>query len=220
MLNVLFPRFCTTCSNVLLKEETLLCSYCLSELPLTHFHAYNDNTVLDIFYGLLPAQQATALLYFIKKSITQKLIHQLKYEGQENIGTYFGNWIGSELSQITSYADIEVVVPVPLHKKRLRSRGYNQVTNFAKQIAEQLQATYCEESLIKVSSVKSQVGLGRWSRFKTEEMFQIGNSEMVKNKHVLLVDDIITTGATLVHCGKELLKAPVKKLSIATLAIG
>lgn len=220
MLNVLFPKFCTTCSNVLLEEEILLCSYCLSELPLTHFHEYDDKTVLDIFYGLLPVHQATALLYFIKKSITQKLIHQLKYEGQQNVGTYFGNWLGSELSQLACYADIDVVVSVPLHKKRLRSRGYNQVTKLAKQIAEQLEANYCDKSLIKISSAKSQVGLGRWSRFKTKEMFQLGDADTIKDKHVLLVDDVITTGATLIQCGKELLKAPVKKLSIATLAIG
>lgn len=220
MLNVLFPKFCATCSNVLLKEETLLCSYCISELPLTHFHTYNDKTVLDMFYGLLPVHQATALLYFIKKSVTQELIHQLKYQEQQSIGSYFGGWLGSELSEIQSYADVDVIVPVPLHKKRLRSRGYNQVAKFGKQIANQLKADYCEESLIKISSAKSQVSLGRWARFKSEEMFQLGSAEMIKDKHVLLVDDVITTGATLIQCGKELLKAPVKKLSIATLAIG
>lgn len=220
MLNVLFPKFCSTCTNVLLKEEALLCSYCLSELPLTHFHTYNDKTVLDKFYGLLPVQEATALLYFIKKSLTQKLLHQLKYNGQQNIGSYFGNWLGSELSQLEGYADVDVIVPVPLHKKRLRSRGYNQVTNFSKQIAKQLQATYCDKSLIKVTNVKSQVSLNYWDRFRSKQIFQLGNAEMVRDKHVLLVDDIITTGDTLLQCGKELLKAPVKKLSIATLAIG
>ena len=199
--------------------EELLCSYCLCELPLTHFHTYDDKTVLNKFYGLLPVHQASAKLYFIKKGITQKLLHKLKYEGQQNIGTYFGNWFGSELSQLASYSDVEVVVPVPLHKKRLRSRGYNQVKNFAQQIAEHLQAHYCEKSLIKISHASSQVGLGRWNRFGSKEVFQLGNPANVQNKHVLLVDDLITTGATLISCGKELLKAPVSKLSIVTLAM-
>ncbi|HLS12826.1 MAG TPA: phosphoribosyltransferase family protein [Flavobacteriaceae bacterium] len=199
--------------------EELLCSYCLSDLPLTHFHTYDDSTVLDKFYGLLPAYQATALLYFIKKGISQKLLHKLKYEDQQNIGTYFGKWLGSELKQIPSYLDVEVVVPVPLHKKRFRSRGYNQVTKFAKQIASQLDASYCEKSLIKISHARSQVGLGRWSRFGSKEVFKLGDPSTIRGKHVLLVDDLIATGATLINCGKELLKAPVSKLSIATLAM-
>lgn len=219
MLNVLLPKFCASCHNVLLSMEELLCSYCLSELPLTHFHTYDDKTVLNKFYGLLPVYQASAKLYFIKKGISQKLLHKLKYEGQQNIGTYFGNWFGSELSHLPSYSDVDVVVPVPLHKKRLRSRGYNQVKNFAMQIAEQLNASYCEDSLIKISHASSQVGLGRWSRFGSKEVFRLGDPTTVQNKHVLLVDDLITTGATLISCGKELLKAPVKKLSIVTLAM-
>ena len=175
--------------------------------------------MLDRFYGLLPVHQATAMLYFIKKGISQKILHKLKYEDQQNIGSYFGKWLGMDLSQIPSYSDVDVVVPVPLHKKRLRSRGYNQVTMFAKQIAEQLNASYCEESLIKVTHARSQVGLGRWSRFGSKEVFSLGNPSLVVEKHVLLVDDLIATGATLINCGKELLKAPVRKLSIATLAM-
>lgn len=219
MLNILFPRFCATCTNVLLSMEELLCSYCLSDLPLTQFHVYEDVKMLEKFYGLLPVYQATAKLYFIKKGISQKLLHKLKYEGQQNIGTYFGNWFGSELRQIASYSDVDVVVPVPLHKKRLRSRGYNQVAKFAKQIAIQLDADYCEESLIKISHASSQVGLGRWNRFRSKEVFILGNPVPVKDKHILLVDDLITTGATLISCGKELLKAPVGKLSVVTLAM-
>lgn len=219
MLNVLLPRFCITCNNTLLSMEELLCSFCLSELPLTHFHTYNDTTVLDKFYGLLPVYQATAMLYFVKKGVTQKIMHKLKYEAQQDIGTYFGKWLGKDLSQIPSYSDIDVVVPVPLHKKRLRSRGYNQVAMFAKHIAEQLDARYCEESLIKVTHARSQVGLGRWSRFGSKEVFRLGSPSSVKEKHVLLVDDLVATGATLINCGKELLKAPVSKLSIATLAM-
>ena len=219
MLNILLPRFCITCNNTLLTMEKVLCSYCLSELPLTHFHLYDDTTVLDKFYGLLPVYQATALLYFVKKGVSQKILHKLKYEDQQSIGSYFGNWLGSDLRQIPSYSDIDVVVPVPLHKKRLRSRGYNQVTKFAKQIAKQLDAKYCEKSLIKVTHARSQVGLGRWSRFGSKEVFKLGDASLIQNKHVLLVDDLIATGATLINCGKELLKAPVKKLSIATLAM-
>lgn len=221
MLNILFPRFCMACTNTLLKQEKVLCSYCLCLLPLTRFHLQTTtgNSMEDKFYGLLPVYQATSLMYFTKKGIAQKVLHKLKYEGHQQIGTFFGNWLGSELQKSSSYSDIDIVIPVPLDKKRLRKRGYNQVANFAIQIAFHLQAKYCDTSLTKITSAVSQVGLSHWSRWRTEKIFSLKDRKSIKNKHVLLVDDLITTGATLTQCGKELLKAPIKKLSIATLAM-
>lgn len=223
MLNFLFPRFCHGCIRVLLRQEELLCLHCISELPLTHFHKHQEEFVLNIFYGLLPVYQATSLLYFAKKGITQNLLHRLKYKDQQNIGEFFGEWLGSELKQIESYREIEAVVIVPLHKKRLRKRGYNQVRLFAKQIAQQLEIPFYENMLIKKYNIRTQVGLERWARIKPKQSFQLADpqtTQAIENKHVLLVDDLITTGATIVACGKELLKAPIRKLSIASLAVG
>src|SRR5690625_344243 len=197
MLNILLPRFCATCNNVLLTMEELLCSYCLSDLPLTHFHTYDDSTVLDKFYGLLPAYQATALLYFIKKGISQKLLHKLKYEDQQNIGTYSGKWLGSELKQIPSYSDVQVVVAVPLHKKRFRSRGYNPATKFVNQLASQFDSSNCDRSLISISHASSPVALGRRSRISSKDVFILGDSATIRGKDVVLVDAVIATAATL-----------------------
>lgn len=223
MLNFFFPKFCLVCSRVLLKEEELLCLHCVSDLPLTNFHKYEENIVLNLFYGLLPVCQATSLLHFTKKGITQNLLHQLKYKSQQKIGAYFGKWLGWELKQIARYKDIEAVIAVPLHKKRLRTRGYNQVANFAKQISLQLQVPYYEGILIKAVNVRSQVGLDRWDRINSKLIFEISDAktcQVVLNKHVLLVDDLITTGSTIIECGNALLKVPIRKLSVASLAIG
>lgn len=219
MLNIIFPRFCTSCQNTLLAEEDLFCGFCINDLPFTRFHYNEDETVLNKFYGLLKVEQATSFLYFEKMGITQKILHQLKYKGRQEIGRYFGEWFGRELSEIESYQNIDFIVPVPLHKARMRQRGYNQVALFAIALAEQLNATYDESALIKISGAKSQVGLGRRGRMSRTEIFKLAEAPHLKDKHILLVDDLITTGGTLQECGKELHKAEINKLSIATLAM-
>lgn len=219
MLNIIFPRFCTSCQNTLLDKEDIFCGFCINELAFTRFHYTNDKSVLNKFYGLLKVEQATSFLYFEKKGITQRILHQLKYKGNQEIGRYFGEWFGRELNEIESYQNIDYVIPVPLHKTRMRKRGYNQVALFAIAIAEQLNATYDESALIKILGAKSQVGLGRRSRMSRTEVFKLGEASHLKDKHVLLVDDLITTGGTLQECGNELHKAKINKLSIATLAM-
>lgn len=220
LIDIFYPKVCYACSNFLLDNEVYICTSCRHDLPVTNFHFNNDKTVTNIFYGRSKIEQATALLWFEKKGISQKLIHNLKYKGYEEIGLFLGDWLGEELKAIESYQNIDAVVPVPLHKKKLRKRGYNQVTKFGQQIANSLQIEYIDDVLIKSTNTNSQVHKNRISRWlSNSEIFNTKNIDKITNKHILLVDDIVTTGATLESCITVLQKAENVKISIATMAV-
>lgn len=218
MLNLLFPKVCTVCKVSLLKGQEVLCAECIHSLPLALFHKTGNEMLKNKFYGRFLVQNATAVINFQKRGITQELLHNLKYRGKKEISSFFGKWLGAELAEIPSYREIEVVIPVPLHKQKLKKRGYNQVEGFGKEIATALNIPYNDAVLIKVSKTGSQVFKTRMLRFEAEEVFTVQNLEQINNKHILLVDDIITTGATLEKCALQLLKAENVKISIATIA--
>ena len=220
LLNLFFPPICLACASCLSDNERYLCTDCRHELPVTNFH-FNDLEVLKkVFYGRIVLEHATALLKYEKRGITQQLLHNLKYRGYEHVGTCLGVWLGHELASIKSYNSIDVVIPVPLHKTKHRKRGYNQVTKFGKEIARALNKDYNDTVLIKKRKATTQVfkkRLARWS--SVEEVFDIEDTTALTGKHILLVDDIITTGATMEACANVLLKIPNIKLSIASMAI-
>lgn len=219
MLNVLFPKLCIGCSAKLLNSEKLLCSFCRHSLPIASFHRSGDQAMKNLFYGRIPIHHATALLYFHKKGITQKLMHELKYRNRPQISEMFGKWLGDELVQAPEYLDIEMVIPVPLHKNRLRKRGYNQVDGFGREIAASLKIPFRTDLLLKVTATNSQVFKKRWSRFENDAEFIVTEKSAIQNKHILLVDDIVTTGATLEKCATILMEGTNIKLSLATIAI-
>jgi len=219
MLNLLFPKVCEGCKSVLLNSEEILCTQCRHNLPLACHHANGNPAMKNIFYGKIPIEEATALIKFQKRGITQELLHNLKYRGKKKISSFFGKWLGKELAEIDHYKTIELVIPVPLHKQKLKKRGYNQVEGFGKELAKALNVPYKDDVLIKISKTKSQVFKHRFSRFQSEEIFTIQHSDAIKNKHILLVDDIVTTGATLENCALQLFKSDDIKLSLATIAI-
>lgn len=219
MLNLLFPKVCNGCKNPLNSTEKVLCTSCRHRLPLACHHRNGSSEMKDLFYGRCPIFQATALLYFHKKGITQELLHNLKYRNQPEISHFFGQWMGSELAEIHEYRDIDLVMPVPLHPSKKRKRGYNQVTGFGQAIAQQLECSYREDFLVKISKSKSQVFKTRLGRFSKEEVFTLSPSASLKGLHILLVDDIVTTGATLEQCAHLIQQHPEVKLSLATIAI-
>jgi ComF family protein len=181
---------------------------------------YNDELIQKVFYGRIMLEQATALFYFEKKGPVQALLHNLKYRGQEEISAFLGDWLGQELSQLPAYRDVDVVIPVPMHPKKRKKRGYNQVTGFAIALSKHLDATHTDHILIKSKNTKTQVFKGRFSRSdEILDAFSILENQSLAGKHILLVDDILTTGATLEACALQLLKIPKIKLSIATMAI-
>ena len=220
ILNLFFPKVCYTCNNHLNDNEYYVCTTCRHDLPVTNFHFNKDDFVSKVFYGRVKVEHATALLRFEKKGIVQHLIHHLKYKGYEDVGVFLGDWLGEELRTVNEYKSIDAVIPVPLHKNKLRQRGYNQVAKFAQHIAQALDTEYLDDVLIKVTNTKSQVYKKRFARWNNnDELFTIQNQQKIEGKHVLLVDDIITTGATMEACANVLNHAKNLKISIATMAI-
>ncbi|WP_299114722.1 ComF family protein [uncultured Winogradskyella sp.] len=220
MLNLFFPKICEACNNVLADNELVVCIKCRHQLPVTNFHFDNSEAVKKIVYGRVKLQNATALLHFSKKGIVQQLLHNLKYRGHQQISEFFGKWLGTELSTIAAYDAIDVVVPVPLYSTKLRKRGYNQVDKFGREIAKILNAEYNDTILIKTKPTKTKVFEGRLSRWNDDgAVFAISENKSLCGKHILLVDDIITTGATVEACATELLKIDNIKLSLVTMAI-
>ncbi len=218
-LDLIYPRICNSCDASLLKNERVICTRCLHELPVTNYHLEPENAVKKIFYGRIQVENATALLLFEKKGMVQELIHNLKYRGKEEIGSFLGSWLGEELKEIEAYREINAVVPVPLHKTRLKKRGYNQVEKFGQEIARALEVPYVDDVLVKKSASQTQTLKKRFARWGSmEETFLLENSGSLKNHHVLLVDDLVTTGATLEACAGKLAGIPGIKISIATMA--
>ncbi|WP_317134780.1 ComF family protein [Psychroserpens ponticola] len=201
-------------------NELHICTACRHQLPLTNFHVDMSNAVHKMMYGRIKLEQATALLHFSKKGIVQQLMHNLKYRGHEVIGEFLGEWLGEVLKNHEAYKAIDAVVPVPLHKTKQKQRGYNQVDKFGRALAKALEADYNSETLIKASATKTQVFKDRLKRSSNiDENFTISDYETLKHKHILLVDDIITTGATIEACANALFEIEGLKLSIATMAI-
>jgi ComF family protein len=220
LINLFFPKVCLSCNHVLLDNEIYVCTNCRHDLPVTNYHLEGSDQVKKVFYGRVQLEMATALLRFQKKGIVQQLIHNLKYKGHQETGAFLGAWLGEELKNINDYKDIDLVIPVPLHKRKQRKRGYNQVTLFSKEIANSLKIEHLSSVLIKISDTSSQVNKSRLARWNSNnEIFAVQNLNLIDNKHVLLVDDIITTGATIEACANQLLRAKNVKISVATMAI-
>lgn len=218
-VSLLFPELCQACKANLVAGEELICTECRYNLPFTNFHFKPDNMVAQQFWGKINLEAAYALCYFVKGGRLQHLMHQFKYKGVQKIGNLLGNIAGDQLAQSAVFKTADVIIPVPLHKSRLRKRGYNQSMCFAEGIAEKLHIPVSENNLIRARATETQTHRSRFSRFENmQEVFLVSNPEKLKNKHVLLVDDVVTTGSTLEACGAELLKIEGLKLSIATIA--
>ena len=214
LLNLFFPKVCYACSELLSDNEVHICTSCRHSLPVTNYHFDNDNTVEKVFFGRIKIERATALLKFQKKGRVQRLLHNLKYKGHESVGEFLGAWLGNELHQTDDYKKIDVVIPVPLHKNKLRKRGYNQVAKFGKEIANALQTQYLDNVLIKETATKTQVFKSRFARWNNStEHFSLRNEDQIIGKNILLVDDIITTGATIEACSNVLQKVKNVKIN-------
>lgn len=220
VLNLFFPNTCHACNAILTDNELDICVSCRHELPLTNYHFDRPETLKKIFYERVQLEAATALFYFHKRGRVQQLLHQLKYKGKEDIGRVFGNWLGAELLESPYFESIDVVIPVPIHLKKLKQRGYNQVALFAQHIAKVLNVSYQEDILLKSTNTKTQVFQSREVRFQSvADSFYTQNLDTIANTHVLLVDDIITTGATIEACAAVLNPEKKVRLSIASIAI-
>lgn len=214
------PKVCFGCNAHLYGGEKLICTVCRNDLPLTDYNFNEENAVDRTFYGRINIKKASSFLYFIENGIVKKLIHQLKYRNQEKIGTFLGEWYGQILKVDKALEKIDYVIPVPLHKTKLRKRGFNQVDKFGESIAFHINAQYLSKGLTKTANTKTQTKKGRLGRIQTnKELYTLSNPEILKNKKVLLIDDVITTGATMEICANTLLKIEGITLYIASMAI-
>ena len=219
LINLLFPALCNGCGKLLYHGEKDICTKCLYDLPYTDFHLYEDNLVAKQLWGRLSVNAAMAMLYFKKGTKVQNLIHGLKYNGKTEIGTMLGKLLANKLAKSEFYSDIDVVIPVPLHQKKLRLRGYNQSEYIATGLAEELGITVSTKNLLRNKATESQTKKARYTRYENmQDVFSVTKAEDLADKHILLVDDVITTGATLEACGNTLLNHGIKKFSIAAIA--
>ncbi|WP_296684978.1 ComF family protein [Flavobacterium sp.] len=220
LLYLFFPPICAGCKTVLIANENVICTKCRHEIPLTQHHLNSENEAFKKFYGRIPVEHVSALLYFHKKGIVQELIHSLKYRGQEAIGTALGEWYAEELKSHQQLQNVDSIIPVPLHPKKLRERGYNQVSQFGNALAKSLQIPINNEILFRQVYSKTQSQKNRLGRTEgIDTIFDVKFTESDHNKHFLLIDDVITTGATLEVCAKALLKIPGAKISIVCMAM-
>lgn len=219
LFKLLFPELCFGCKSLLLQNETIICSTCRHQLPLTNFHLLQHNNTTKKFYGIVKIDFGVSMLYFYDNGIVQNLIHRLKYKGNQEIGTLLGKMYANDLKTLLNTSDIYEIIPVPLHKKRFQERGYNQVTTFCEALSDELKIPINTNLLFRNQYTKTQTKKDKISRQEVKKaLFDIKQPENSFGKHFLLVDDVITTGATLEVCAKALLKVPNSKVSIITIA--
>lgn len=220
LINLFFPRICAGCTTILLTNETVICTSCRHHMPLTNHHLTTENEAYKKFYGRIPVEHASAFLYFHKKGMVQELIHNLKYKGHEEIGTLLGHWYGSDLKQILDSDKPDLIIPVPLHRKKYKERGYNQVNTFGLALSEELGIAYKKDLLVRTKYSKTQSKKNLLGRSEDiENLFDVVFTEKDHGKHFLLIDDVITTGSTLEACSRALLKIPNIKISIVCMAM-
>jgi ComF family protein len=218
-VHLLFPHICAGCGNDIISPESVLCLRCLANLPETGFEIHPDNPAEKIFRGRLKILNGTAQYYFTKESLVQRLMHQLKYKGNKELGKQWGRLMGESLKKSKRY-DVDALIPLPLFPAKEKKRGYNQSAVICEGMKESMNIPVLYDVITRPQFTETQTKKGRIERWKNiEGKFELVHAEAIRGKHILLVDDVITTGATMEACGAELLKAENVRLSIATLCI-
>lgn len=219
-LELFHPKSCLTCSVSLAKGEEWICTACFYDLPQAAYHQVLDNTIAQKFYGKVSFRYALAMYKFRKKGKVQMLLYNLKYKHKPAIAGWLGRRYGSMLKEVCAGENFDLIVPVPLHSSKLRRRGYNQSDYFAQGLAEMLCIPWTNECLSRVRATSTQTKKNQLERFENVEgAFRVTASEVIDDKRILLVDDVITTGATLEACSTALLAAGSREISVATIAV-
>ena len=219
--DLFYPNLCLACFENKPSVYGILCRTCDYKLERTDFHLHHENLFTERFWGRIPIKQGIAMYYFSKNSKVQRLIHLLKYKGKHKIGIQLGCYYGRVLRSENAISQpIDIIIPVPLHPTKERKRGYNQSALFAEGLGEALNVPWSRDILIREVFTPTQTSKSRIDRFQNVvNAFSLKKPEAIEGKHVLLVDDVITTGATLEACGIKILEIPNTTLSMATIAI-
>ena len=217
--SVLFPEVCFGCNARLSGGEYLLCTTCRHDLPLTDYNLTDENPVDRMFYGRVNIKKAASFLIFSEIGMVKNLLHYLKYRNQQQIGAFFGDWFGHQLAN-EDKVKVDVIVGVPLHRRKQRKRGYNQLTLFGKRLAHHLNCTYREDIIKKNQNRRTQTKKNRLARWKnTSALYQLQDVESIKDKKIMLVDDVITTGATMEACVTALELGGPSQIYVVSMAI-
>ena len=220
ILNLVYPNICLICSESLLRSENCICQSCVSNIPRTNLHRIKDNAIENKFLGKVKIESGTAFFYFTKGSPFQKILHELKYRGNRNVGKVLGMYAAADLCEDNYFADVDMIIPVPLHPKKLKKRGYNQSEYIAQGMSQILQKPLETKLLYRSQNTETQTKKGVFERFQnTEGVFETKQNEKLVGKHILLVDDVLTTGSTLEAASQALLSMESVKVSVFTLAM-
>lgn len=220
LLNLMYPPVCLACGNTLLHAENHLCLPCLYDIPKTNFHLEKDNPIEKRFWGKVPIFRATSYFFFYKGSAFQKVLHSLKYQGEKEIGISLGRYAGVDIIQSPDFSSIDFIIPVPLHPDKLKKRGYNQSEWLAKGLSKSMNKPVDTTHLIRTKANVSQTNKNVYERYEnTSGIFQLTNHTVFSGKHVLIVDDVLTTGSTLEACAQSLLSTENITISLFTLAL-
>ncbi|MDR1544191.1 MAG: ComF family protein [Prevotellaceae bacterium] len=218
-VGLFYPNICEVCGQNLVKGEEVICLDCLQKMPRTGLHNEKDNFLEQRFWGKAEIERATAFYFFNKKSNFQKILHKLKYKDGKEIGRVLGKYAAAEISDNEHFKHFDYLVPVPLHPKKLRKRGYNQALCIAQGLAEVLKTEIDAENLVRVIENPTQTKKSAYERWEnTNGIFAVKSSQLFENKRVLLIDDVLTTGSTLIACAQAIHKVCNAKISVFTLA--
>ncbi len=218
-LQLIYPSVCFACGQQLSRSESVICLQCDVALPQTNYWQVRENKMERHLHGRFPFQSAVSLYYFTKDGGVQNLLHELKYRGRTEVGFFLGEKLGQKLA-VSELEKPDVIVPLPLYWKKEKQRGYNQSSYFAEGLSSILKASVDINSVERIVATDSQTRKNRFDRIENvEHVFRLHNNHQLENKHVLLVDDVLTTGATIEACANALLQAQNIKISIATIAV-
>ncbi len=219
LFQLFFPRVCSICGNALYAHESFICRKCQQSLPRSYFHMGDQNPLEQIFWGRIQIEKAASFLEYRKGNMVKSILHKMKYKDCKELGFEIGKIFGEELSEVNYFSDVDYIVPVPLHPKKMYLRGYNQSEWIANGINENIGVDVVTDNLFKVIHTSTQTKKGRYQRWENiQKSFDLRYPERFVNKHILIVDDVLTTGATIEACASQLLKVNGVKLSVATLA--
>lgn len=218
-VHTIFPENCQSCNTVMVAGEIVICTNCRLTLPKTTYFQIKENPLKIRFYGRIAFDFAASFLVYSKQSRVQNILKAIKYNHAPEVANYFGHWMAEELVLNNHKASFDVIIPVPLHVSRHKYRGYNQAEELAKPIAEKLNLKLDTKSVIRIKSTLSQTKLTGEKRFdNVKEIFFIDNGKEIQGKSILLIDDVITTGATIESLANEILKFKPKNLNMLSLA--
>ena len=219
-ISLLYPEICVICGEPLIENEKFFCFACFLKLPKTNYHLNSENQAIDRFSGKVSIVKASSYLYYSKGGIAQKLVAEIKYRGNQHLGLWIGSYLANEMLSSGFFQGINCIIPVPLHVSKEKKRGFNQSEKIAEGIS-QITKIPIEKSIVYREKANiSQTGKGIFDRWKnTQLIFNLKNKNLLKEKHILLIDDVLTTGSTLEAVAQSLIKIQDIKISILTLAI-